>query len=162
MNSIENTEQQAILIEKYAKCIRICIGTNVCPWECVKYRGNFVSSMMPYFDGDFDEYNFAIAIAENKPVFVGDVLYDMAYKNIGENCARVIIEDDIHIIKNNRFSWNPPKPTTFEFNGKTLPLPTKTGTWKVMMESDCGWTTYADMRTVTESIYEYIDSLVDE
>lgn len=74
--------------------------------------------------GEPKNYTFALALVEGKPVYVGDSLYDYAYKSLGEKCKRIVLVEDTELIQqNNRFFWNKPKPTTFNLNGKTFPLP---------------------------------------
>lgn len=62
------------LFRRYADVIDMCEGTKVIPCECIKFDDESFTET-PYFDSNYDLYTFAIAIVEDKPVFVGDVLY---------------------------------------------------------------------------------------
>ena len=87
-------------------------GTNVKPWECVKLGNVFRREHgHPGFGGDPDDYTFAIAILEGKPVFVGDEIY---YKLDGK---KVQIGTGGIIFNENNWSWTPPqKKRTFEYD----------------------------------------------
>lgn len=104
MNKIEALRKEADLRE-------MCEGTTVQWWECVrsmKHKQPFVSASDM---GNCWHYNleFALAIVENKPVFIGDELYF--------NGEKVVIEERHGDMSHKSFvwksySWNPPKPKT--------------------------------------------------
>lgn len=101
---------------KYARVIEMCKGTALesTPWLCVKYDGE-VMFRHPAFDVTPKYYEFAIAILEDKPVFVGDTLY---HKETGKK----YIVSSITVFK--FLTWQPPKPKrTFELRGVELPCP---------------------------------------
>lgn len=120
---------------KYAEVIQMCKDTALehYPYRCVKDGDDYIFDH-PSFKDDPNNFKFAVAILENKAVFVGDVIY---YKCDGEpvkildgdaagdalisrgNCisASVMIEDD-------EFTWDKPKPKrTFKLNDLELPCP---------------------------------------
>ena len=100
---------------KYAEIIKMCKGTALesKPWVCVKYDGE-VMFRHPAFDVTPKYYEFAIAILEDKPVFVGDSLYH-------PSGAKWIVGDTDDLTG---MSWQPPKPKrTFMLNGVELPCP---------------------------------------
>ena len=110
--------QQNDLYIKYARVIEMCKGTALesTPWLCVKYDGE-VMFRHPAFDVTPKYYEFAIAILEDKPVFVGDTLY---HKETGKK----YIVSSITVFK--FLTWQPPKPKrTFMLNGVELPCPSK-------------------------------------
>lgn len=100
--------QNDLYIE-YARVIEMCKGTLLesTPWLGVREAtggtgGNeaYIFDEHPYFNANPEHYEFAIAILGDKPVFVGDVLYDRIY------------------------SWQPPKPKrTFMLSGVEFPCP---------------------------------------
>ena len=94
-------------------------GTDVKPWECVKYEGDPVLGKNPMFHGDPAKYTFAIAILEARPVFVGD---KVLFKNL-----RVwnVVSELLYpgIINDNTCSWN--TNPTVTINGVELPRPLK-------------------------------------
>lgn len=62
---------------EYARVITMCEGTPVKPWRCVKYKGDLIFTEHPALLTSFDSrnYDFAVAIIEDTPVFVGDTVY---------------------------------------------------------------------------------------
>lgn len=119
--------------EYWGRVHDMCAGTNVKPWECVKLGDNLFDEH-PRFDDDLSEYVIAVAVLEDRPVFVGDTIY---YKCDGEKLeiVRAGRNGDI-IIKElfNRevsiefftddFTWTPPATKrTFRINDDELPCP---------------------------------------
>jgi len=101
------------LYQEAARVANMIEGEGVKYSDCIKINGEPVW-IMPTFLGKPEDYEFALAIVEGKPVFNGDKLYD---KNTGE--ARII--NGTAIWRNNvpqynwiaqNFSWNQPKPKT--------------------------------------------------
>lgn len=87
----------------YAEIIKMCKGTALedKPWVCVKFEGNGIwHGAHPHFDNSPESYEFAIAILEDRAVFVGDSLYH-------PSGAKWIVggTDDL-----TGMSWQPPKP----------------------------------------------------
>ena len=116
--------QNDLYIE-YARGIEMCKGTALesKPWVCVKWDGE-VFDEHPAFDAEPELYEFAIAILEDKPVFVGDSLYH-------PSGAKWIVGDTDDLTG---MSWQPPKPKrTFELRGVELPCPVD---WKESSNGD--------------------------
>ena len=116
--------QNDLYIE-YARVIEMCKGTALesKPWVCVKWDGE-VFDEHPAFDAEPELYEFAIAILEDKPVFVGDSLYH-------PSGAKWIVGDTDDLTG---MSWQPPKPKrTFELRGVELPCPVD---WKESSNGD--------------------------
>ena len=121
-------------LEYWGRVHDMCEGTNVKPCECVKYRDKKnVFTRHPILDEETDvnDYELAVAILEDKPVFVGDVVYD---KDTGDQSiitrhvdGSFAFNDNSWItIKelSNYYTWHPPKPRrAFELNGVELPCP---------------------------------------
>lgn len=111
----------------YIRVIEMCEkynkehGTDVKPWDCVKYRGDPILDGNPMFTGDADKYTFAISILEAKPVFIGNKIW---LKNVQRyiTITKCINADDI---RDDCCSWNPPKCETVIINGVELPRPLK-------------------------------------
>lgn len=123
---------------EYARVIEMCKGTKLehTPYMGVKCAGVCSFHNHPRFSEHSDYYEFAIAVLEDRPVFVGDAIY---YKCDGEKLeiVRAGRNGDI-IIKElfNRevsieffsddFTWTPPaKKRTFTLNGVDLPCPVR-------------------------------------
>lgn len=90
-------------------------NADVKPWECVK-SFNIPLECCPVFEYKPENYTFAIAILEGKPVFVGDKLF---HKSTGIPWTVTDPENDLsHMI------WTPPqKKRTFMLNGVELECP---------------------------------------
>lgn len=97
--------QNDLYIE-YARVIELCKATALenTPWVCVKFNGDEFYDH-PRFDMPPENYQFTIAILEDRPVFVGDTLYDR------EGNAFKVTEDCVSIGRMITLcSWQPPKP----------------------------------------------------
>ena len=117
--------QKDLYIE-YARVIEMCKGTALenTPWLCVKFKGTCIFDAHPRFDSDPELYKFAIAILEDRAVFVGDSLYH-------PSGAKWIVVDTDDLTG---MSWQPPKPKrTFKLNGVELPCPVD---WKESSNGD--------------------------
>ena len=86
---------------KYAEIIKMCQGTALenTPWLCVRFNGGEFNGH-PRFDTLVENYQFAIAILEGRPVFVGDSLYH-------PSGAKWIVGDTDDLTG---MPWQPPKP----------------------------------------------------
>lgn len=106
--------QNDLYIE-YARIIKMCKGTALedTPWLGVRFNGSEFYDH-PRFDTLVENYQFAIAILEGRPVFVGDSLYH-------PSGAKWIVGDTDDLTG---MSWQPPKPKRmFTLNGVELPCP---------------------------------------
>jgi hypothetical protein len=120
----------------------MCEGTELddTPWVCVKVFGLKFTNH-PKFSDPPKKYEFAVAVLEGKPVFVGDRIYAKS-PNSGMCCGGIIIIDNdgiriefenktsfhIEIFSNapidQYFTWQPSTPKrTFTLNGVELPRP---------------------------------------
>lgn len=108
----------------YVRVIEMCEkynkehGTDVKPWDCVKYRGDPILDGNPMFTGDADKYTFAISILEAKPVFVGNKVFLKGLKSF-------ITVANADYINDFNCSWNRLKSETVIINGVELPRPLK-------------------------------------
>lgn len=118
--------------EYWGRIHDMCEGTDVKPWECVKCAGKGDFKDHPKFIFNAECYEFAVAVLENKPVFVGDEVY---FKHQDGHKVKVKgITDDGFFVGNLKitnldcfgdyFTWQPPKPKrTFTLNSVELPCP---------------------------------------
>ena len=122
--------QNDLYIE-YARVIEMCKGTALesKPWVCVKWDGE-VFDEHPAFDAEPELYKFAIAILEDRAVFVGDKIYAKTTKEIEYTVTEKWAVaygycDYPHCeIDDKKFSWQLPKPKRmFTLNGVELPCP---------------------------------------
>ena len=92
---------------KYAEIIKMCKGTALedKPWVCVRFNGSEFYDH-PRFDTLAKNYQFAVAILEGRPVFVGDTLY---WKTTGEEYI-VNSYNKCTSMPLGYMTWQPPKP----------------------------------------------------
>lgn len=102
------------LFREWARVLDMCEGAQANPNKCWKFKGDIVDSK-PEFIQNPESYEFAIAILEGKPVFVGDKLYF-------PNGTPLIIECNELRETMSVLSWKEPKKT-FMLNGVELPCP---------------------------------------
>ena len=76
------------LYREWARVLDMCEGTEVDPRTCWKLGGDIQSSI-PNLNGKPKDYEFAVAILEGRPVFVGDKVFlkngDGAYGYVGHD-----------------------------------------------------------------------------
>ena len=93
-------------------------GTSIKPQQCVKYYGNVWNLPIKHPVFDDKNYDLAVAIIEDTPVFVGDKIYT---KRTGQEVT--VSEGFLSAID---YTLKPPKKKrTFDLNGKQLPCPEK-------------------------------------
>lgn len=128
--------------EYWGRVHDMCEGTNVKPWECVRFNHPIMNKPRgfnghPLFDQFSDEhtFEFAVAVLEDKPVFVGDILFDKCSKKTEK--LKVTGFDDDYLLINDGVAeniywqtwredatWTPPaSKRTFTLNGVDLPCP---------------------------------------
>ena len=113
-----NKMRTSDLHREWARVLDMCEGTGVSPAHCWKLMGCF-----RYHEPDFGvstkNYEFAIAILEGKPVFVGDTVY-------WKDGTKIIVTDGTALLiqLTGDYSWQPPKKT-FILNGVELPCPSE-------------------------------------
>ena len=63
-------------LEYWGRVHEICKGTALegREWECVKWNGNILTAH-PHFSPEYSAYALAVCVVEDRPVFVGNVLY---------------------------------------------------------------------------------------
>ena len=126
---------------KYAEIIKMCQGTALedTPWLGVRFNGSEFYDH-PRFDTLAKNYQFAVAILEDRAVFVGDTLY---WKTTGDEYI-VNSYNKCTSMPLGYMTWQPPKPKrTFMINGVELPCPTnqisKYDLHALTINSACFW-----------------------
>jgi hypothetical protein len=106
----------AKLYEEAARVAKIIEGTDLKMHDVVKYSGENIP--YPNFYSNRNEYEFALAIVEGKPVFKGDVLWNVP-NNFKFTADRSDYIGGVQRIIGGSLcawleaaSWNPPKPKT--------------------------------------------------
>jgi len=91
-------------------------GTSIKPQQCVKYYGNVWDLPIKHPVFDDKNYDLAVAIIDDTPVFVGDKIYT---KRTGQDIT--VTEGFLSAID---YTLKPPKKKrTFDLNGQQLPCP---------------------------------------
>ena len=127
-NTVENANLKKLLAQ-YMQILDMCAGTEVEPKYCVRFQGNGLQHL-PNFEGAVADYSFALALVENKPVFVGDELYIKSEKLSTVVVTGVFGKATLQGSKNGvicgvgvkNLTWEAPL-RTFNLNGDELVLP---------------------------------------
>ena len=115
------------LFREYARVMDMCEGTNVSVNKCIKDKGKIgvINLNIDYFN----DYEFALVIIEDRPVFKGDVLWTKDSQQItvesGTNDNKIWGSDD-RLFTCDFLSWKEPK-RTITINGKGFHAPSETG-----------------------------------
>ena len=109
---------------KYAEVIKMCKGTKLeaTPWVCVKWRGSPFVVGHPQFINPLEEYDFAVAVVEDKPVFVGDKVFikDNKYPYVNWDTFEYW-KNEIKVLSKD-WTWKEPKKK-FKLGEYLLPCP---------------------------------------
>lgn len=111
------------LYREWARVLDMCEGTNINPWQCVRQprtKELHRTDRMPDFSMRPEDYEFAVAILEDKPVFVGDKIYSIRSRSWVTVQPEDAFANISPVIRG--YSWEEPK-TTFNLNGEKLPCP---------------------------------------
>ena len=101
------------LYREWARVLDMCEGKKVRPEDCWKWDGA-IQHFYPCLTNRRPLYDFAVAILEDKPVFVGDKLY------LKDTQVSGIVTEHWTNINANLYSWT---TKTFMLNGVELPCP---------------------------------------
>ena len=133
-------------------------GTNIKPQDCVKHcGGKWNLKEPPMFDGH--KYDLAVAIIEDKPVFVGDKIYT---KRTGQEIT--VTEGFLSAVD---YTLTRPHKRTFDLNGKQLPCPvrarvTNVGTYMQLAGNNYHFNSAEDRNKVALAIVSILDSARDK
>ena len=119
---MKNKTQRELNLEYWGRVHDMCDaynkqhGTNIKTQQCVKHRGNVWNLPIKHPVFDDKNYDLAVAIIDDTPVFVGDKIYT---KRTGQDIT--VTEGFLSAID---YTLTPPKKKrTFDLNGKQLPCP---------------------------------------
>jgi hypothetical protein len=119
---MKNKTQREWNLEYYGRVHDMCDdynkqhGTNIQPQQCVKYYGNVWDLPIKHPVFDDNNYDLAVAIIDDTPVFVGYKIYT---KRTGQGIT--VTEGFLSAID---YTLTPPKKKrTFDLNGQQLPCP---------------------------------------
>ena len=119
---MKNKTQREWNLEYYGRVHDMCDdynkqhGTNIQPQQCVKYYGNVWDLPIKHPVFDDKNYDLAVAIIDDTPVFVGYKIYT---KRTGQGIT--VTEGFLSAID---YTLTPPKKKrTFDLNGQQLPCP---------------------------------------
>ena len=121
---MKNKTQRELNLEYWGRVHDMCDaynkqhGTSIKPQQCVKYYGNVWDLPIKHPVFDDKNYDLAVAIIDDTPVFVGDKIYT---KRTGQDIT--VTEGFLSAID---YTLTPPKPKrTFNLNGQQLPCPSE-------------------------------------
>ena len=115
------------LHREWARVLDMCEGTTVLPTSAWKFKNHIQDDKLPNFEYDNPElFEFTVAILEDKPVFIGDTIYN---KRLG-SCHTVTDGTHISDVCWSGYSWHPPKKT-FLMNGEELPCPDRSDKYEL-------------------------------
>lgn len=109
---------------KYAEVIKMCECTKLenTPWVCVKWRGSPFVVGHPKFINPLEEYEFALAIVEDKPVFFGDNVFVKDNKYPYVNWENFEYWKNQVKVLSKAWTWQEPKKK-FKLEGYEFPCP---------------------------------------
>lgn len=127
--------------EYWGRVHDMCAGTKVKPWECVRWRDlpddksfNDHPNFNEYLESALQDIEFAVTVLEDKPAWVGDVVYrkdtreETIFKGIDGNCLMKLEFEEIVGLwsayqVHEYLTWTQPHKRTFTLNGVELPCP---------------------------------------
>lgn len=108
---------EEIMQHYWGKIVPMAKSEGIYPWKFVRLCNNAMTCH-PEFGGPVEDYTFATAILEGKPVFVGDKLWSLL-----TDSWYVVSELSIACLMKN-YTWTPPaKKRTFMINGQEYSSP---------------------------------------
>lgn len=132
-------------------------GTNIKPQQCVKHYGDVwnIPTKHPVFDDK--NYDLAVAIIDDTPVFVGGKIYS---KRTGQGIT--LTEGFLSAID---YTLTPPKKKrTFDLNGKQLPCPSEDYDESVLelLGEHYYFESIEDRNEVAREIIKLLDNALDK
>ncbi len=112
------TKSKSDLHRKYADALDLCDKHGIERSFAVRID-EVDFCQYPDFSRHFKAYSFPLAVVENKPVFKGDKLW-----NIAVGFEFTVTDSPLTLLDKN-CSWEKPKPKTFILNGDKHILPTR-------------------------------------
>ena len=132
-------------------------GTSIKPQQCVKYYGNVWDLPIKHPVFDDKNYDLAVAIIEDTPVFVGYKIYT---KRTGQGIT--VTEGFLSAID---YTLTPPKKKrTFDLNGKQLPCPSEDYDESVLelLGEHYYFDSIEDRNEVAREIIKLLDNALDK
>ena len=160
---MKNKTQRELNLEYWGRVHDMCDsynkqhGTNIRPQRCVKYYGNVWDLPIKHPVFDDKNYDLAVAIIEDTPVFVGDKIYT---KRTGQEIT--VTEGFLSAID---YTLTPPKKKrTFDLNGKQLPCPSEDYDESVLelLGEHYYFDSIEDRNEVAREIIKLLDNALDK
>ena len=160
---MKNKTQRELNLEYWGRVHDMCDaynkqhGTSIKPQQCVKYYGNVWDLPIKHPVFDDKNYDLAVAIIEDTPVFVGDKIYS---KRTGQDIT--LTEGFLSAID---YTLTPPKKKrTFDLNGKQLPCPSEDYDESVLelLREHCYFESIEDRNEVAKEIIKLLDNARDK
>ncbi len=132
-------------------------GTNIKTQQCVKYYGNVWDLPIKHPVFDAKNYDLAVAIIDDTPVFVGDKIYT---KRAGQEVT--VTEGFLSAID---YTLKPlKKKRTFDLNGQQLPCPSEDYDESVLelLGEHYYFESIEDRNEVAREIIKLLDNALDK
>ena len=160
---MKNKTQRELNLEYWGSVHDMCDaynkqhGTSIKPQQCVKYYGNVWDLPIKHPVFDDKNYDLAVAIIDDTPVFVGDKIYT---KRTGQEIT--VTEGFLSAID---YTLTPPKKKrTFDLNGKQLPCPSEDYDESVLelLGEHYYFESIEDRNEVAREIIKLLDNALDK
>ena len=160
---MKNKTQREFNLDYYGRVHDMCDaynkqhGTSIKPQQCVKYYGNVWDLPIKHPVFDDKNYDLAVAIIDDTPVFVGDKIYT---KRTGQEIT--VTEGFLSAID---YTLTPPKKKrTFDLNGKQLPCPSEDYDESVLelLGEHYYFDSIEDRNEVAREIIKLLDNALDK
>ena len=131
-------------------------GTSIKPQQCVKYYGNVWDLPIKHPVFDDKNYDLAVAIIDDTPVFVGDKIYTK------RTCQEITVTEGF--LSAIDYTLTQPQKRTFDLNGKQLPCPSEDYDESVLelLGEHYYFDSIEDRNEVAREIIKLLDNALDK
>ena len=160
---MKNKTQREFNLDYYGRVHDMCDaynkqhGTSIKPQQCVKYYGNVWDLPIKHPVFDDKNYDLAVAIIEDTPVFVGYKIYTK------RTCQEITVTEGF--LSAIDYTLTPPKKKrTFDLNGKQLPCPSEDYDESVLelLGEHYYFDSIEDRNEVAREIIKLLDNALDK
>ena len=159
---MKNKTQREWNLEYYGRVHDMCDdynkqhGTNIQPQQCVKYYGNVWDLPIKHPVFDDKNYDLAVAIIEDTPVFVGYKIYTK------RTCQEITVTEGF--LSAIDYTLTQPQKRTFDLNGKQLPCPSEDYDESVLelLGEHYYFDSIEDRNEVAREIIKLLDNALDK
>ena len=159
---MKNKTQREFNLDYYGRVHDMCDaynkqhGTSIKPQQCVKYYGNVWDLPIKHPVFDDKNYDLAVAIIEDTPVFVGYKIYTK------RTCQEITVTEGF--LSAIDYTLTQPQKRTFDLNGKQLPCPSEDYDESVLelLGEHYYFDSIEDRNEVAREIIKLLDNALDK